>query len=195
MLLKLPICHIRWGGWRWGVGWEYKYKTRAAKIHNICEMLFFFLLNIGLSGKGGLHTEYEVSARNCHKNRRHLRLCTVQDVVMSSELFWRLASDAVTSFSTPLAFTPPSLMCLFIYSIHPVSLMSFILPIDKQKIHSTNQPLQRVYMYSSIQTQKCTHVKSPPHVQQPPFSFIVNRIVLSLSRNHLFHTNAGEAYY
>ena len=154
---------------------------------------FFSSLNVGLSGKGSLHTKY--IAGNCHKNRRHLRLCTVQDVVMSSELFWRLASDAVTSFSTPLAFTPPSLMCLFIYSIQPVSLMSFVWPIDKHKIHSTNKHLQRVYMCSSIQTQKCTHVKSPPHIQQPPFSFIVNQIVLSFSRNNLFHTHAGEAYY
>ena len=181
------------GGW-WG-GWEYKYETRAAKIH---KMRFHRMLVSRERVTSTVHTlykAYKASARNCHKNRRHLRLCTVQDVVMSSELFWRLASDAVTSFSTPLAFTPPSLMCLFIYSFQPVSLMSFVLPIDKHKIHSTNQPLQRVYMYSSIQTQKCTHVKSPPHVQQPPFSFIVNRIVLSLSRNHLFHTNAGEAYY
>ena len=124
--------------------------------------------NVGVSGKGGLHTEY--IAGNCHKNRRHLRLCTVQDVVMSSELFWRLASDAVTSFSTPLAFTPPSLMRLFIYSIQPVSLISFILPIDKHKIHSTNQPLQRVYMCSSIQTQKVYACKVTPSYPAASFS-------------------------
>ena len=89
---------------------------------------------------------------------------------MSSELFWRLASDAVTSFSTPLAFTPPSLMCLFIYSFQPVSLMSFVLLIDKNKIHSTNQPLQRVHMCSSIQTQKVYACKVTPTYPAASFS-------------------------
>ena len=58
------------------------------------------------------------TAIKCHKNWGHYERLQ-EGVVMSSEVGWRAASDAVTSFSTLFPFTPPPSLTTSLYPPHP----------------------------------------------------------------------------
>ena len=63
-------------------------------------------------------TIYQCTAIKCHKNWGHYESLQ-EGVVMSSEVGWRAASDAVTSFSTLAPSTPAPSLTTSSYPLHP----------------------------------------------------------------------------